>query len=274
VLASAVAVKLAELWGQDVTVESCPGAGSTAAPKVVATSAPDGYVLLINTSAHAYSAAVIRDLPYDPLKDFVPIAPLTTQAYVLVAASIRTVGELIERANARPRELRFASAGVGTGTHLAAESLNHAAGMSTTHVPADPGDDIAATIAKAARGMTDYAMSPIPIAAPHIRDGALTALGVTASRRSPLLPDTPTIAEAGVPGYDFPIWYGLWAPAGTPSAIADQLASDVATVLADPNLGDWFADHGATPIFMSRREFAAFVVAESERAARIFTGRG
>jgi tripartite-type tricarboxylate transporter receptor subunit TctC len=185
-----------------------------------------------------------------------------------------TLDELIEQARARPGELTFASAGVGTGTHLASESLNLAAGIATVHVPPNPGDDIAAVIARTARGATDCSMSPIPIAAPHIRTGDLAALGVTASRRSPLLPDVPTIAEAGVAGYDFPIWYGLWAPAATPAAIADKLAIDVTTVLASPDLCDWFASHGAEPMTMTRTEFARFVCDESERAARIVKDRG
>ena len=274
VMAKPVADKLSALWGQVVTVENCPGEGSTAAPKLVAASPPDGYTLLINTSAHAYSAAVNRNLPYDPLEDFAAVAALTSQAYVLVAPGFSTLDELITQARARPGELTFASTGAGTGTHLASESLNVLVGTSTTHIPPDPGDDIAATIAKVAHGATDYAVSPIPIAAPHIHRGELAALGVTASRRSPLLPDVPTIAEAGVADYDFPIWYGLWAPAATPAAIADKLAIDVTTVLADPDLRNWFATHGAEPLTMTRTEFARFVRNESERAAQIIKDRG
>jgi tripartite-type tricarboxylate transporter receptor subunit TctC len=268
-IARAVAPKLAELWGQAVVIENRPGEGSTAAPKFVAVSAPDGHTLLINTCAHAYSAAVHRDLPYDPLEDFVAVAPLISQAYVLVAPRISTLNELIKQARARLGELTFTSTGVGTGTHLASAWLNVLAGTSTTHVPPGPGDDVAATVAKLAHGSTDYAVSPISMAEPYIRNGELTALGVTASHRSPLLPDVPTIAEAGVPGYDFPIWYGLWAPAGTPPAVADQLAMDLATVMADPQLSDWFTQHGAELLFMTREEFARFVFDESQRAARI-----
>jgi tripartite-type tricarboxylate transporter receptor subunit TctC len=277
VLAGPVASKLSQLWGQQVVIENCPGAGSTAAPKFVAASPADGYTLLVNTSAHAYSAAAVADLPYDPLKDFVAVAALTKQAYVLVAAiasGIRTVADLIAQAKSRPGQLTFASAGVGTGTHLAAASLNLAAGILTVHRPADSGDDIAATIAKTAYGATDFAMSPIPIAAPHIRRGSLIALGTTAILRSPLLPEVPTIAEAGLSvaglsGYDFPIWYGLWAPAGTPPAIADKIAMDVAAVLGDSELRDWLTRHGAEPITMTRAKFTDFVVEESQRAARI-----
>lgn len=272
VLASAVAAKLSKLWGQQVIVENCPGAGSTAAPKLVATSPADGYTLLVNTSAQAYSAAALDDPPYDPLRDFVAVASLTSQAYVLVGsavAGVRTLEQLIALANANPGQLTFASAGVGTGTHLASLSLNQAVGIRALHVPACAGDDISATIARTAQGATTYAMSPIPIAAPHIHEGSLIPLGVTATRRSPLLPDVPTIAEAGVASYDFPIWYGLWAPAHTPDALADKVAVDVATVLADGELRDWLVGHGAEPMAMTRAQFGRYVIAESQRATRI-----
>ena len=135
----ALAQKLAELWGQPVTVENVPGAGATAGPSQVAKSPADGYTLLVNTNAQAYSAALLKNLPYDPLKDFIPVAPLTSQPYVLVAgklSGITTVGELVAAAKARPGQLRFGSTGVGTGSHLGVEKFNLAAGIKATHVPA------------------------------------------------------------------------------------------------------------------------------------------
>jgi tripartite-type tricarboxylate transporter receptor subunit TctC len=277
VLAGVVAQKLSTLWGQPVTVENHPGGGSTAAPALVAEAPADGYTLLVNTSAHAYSAALVDDLPYDPLHDFVPVAPLTSQAYVLVASAAAAVGslrELIAAARAKPGELVFASSGLGTGTHLATEQLNLAVGITAVHLPAAAGDAIAETMAKTVRGDRDYAMSPIPIAAPHLRTGALVALGVSSARRSPLLPDVPTIAEAGVPGFDFPIWYGVWVRAGTPPAVVEKLAEDISSALKAPDLRDWFARHGAEPMGMGQAEFARFVLNESERAARIFKAPG
>ncbi len=137
-LARALAQKLSELWGQPVTVENIPGAGATAGPAQVAKSPADGYTLLVNTSAQAYSAALLKNLPYDPLKDFIPIAPLTSQPYVLVAgkpAGVTTVGELIAAAKAKPGELKFGSSGIGTGTHLGVEKFNLAAGIRAVHVP-------------------------------------------------------------------------------------------------------------------------------------------
>jgi tripartite-type tricarboxylate transporter receptor subunit TctC len=219
----------------------------------------------------------VTDLPYDPLHDFIAVAPLTSQAYVLVAGKtrgVRSLGELITAGKARPGELTFASAGVGTATHVGVEQFNREAGITAVHVPASPADAIGDTIANTAAGTTDYAMSPIAIAAPHIQRGELIALGVTSARRSALLPEVPTISEAGVAGFDFPIWYGLWAPAGTSDAVVHKLADDVARALALPDLRNWLAAHGAHPMRMTQAKFASFVLAESERAARIVKDAG
>jgi tripartite-type tricarboxylate transporter receptor subunit TctC len=277
VLARAISPQLSKLWGQPVTVENHPGEGSTAAPALVAKSPADGYTLLVNTSAQAYSAALLKNLPYDPLKDFIPVAPLTSQPYVLVAgklAGITTVGELVAAAKAKPGVLKFGSAGMGTGTHLGVEKFNLEAGIKAVHVPAQKGDAIADTIANAVAGRTDYLLAPIPLALADIRAGRLRALGVSTKRRSSLLPEVPTIAEAGVAGFDFPIWYGVWVPAGTPAGVVDKLAEDIGRVLAGPDLRDWVAKHGSEPMSMTQPEFARFVLSENESAARIIRAAG
>jgi tripartite-type tricarboxylate transporter receptor subunit TctC len=271
-LARALAPKLSELWGQPVTVENHPGAGATAGPAQVAKSSADGYTLLINTNAQAYSAVLLKDLPYDPLKDFIPIIPLTRQPYVLVAgraAGVTTVGELIATAKAKPGELKFGSTGIGTGTHIGVEKFNQAAGIKALHVPPSPSDSNADTIANAIAGRFTYYLVPISLALPHIRDGTLVALGVSTARRSTLLPEVPTIAEAGVAGFDFPIWYGIWVRAGTPKSVVDKLAHDIGRVVAGPDLHDWIAKHGGEPMSMAQPEFARFVQSESEDAARL-----
>jgi tripartite-type tricarboxylate transporter receptor subunit TctC len=268
----ALAQKLTELWGQSVTVQNVPGAGATAGPAEVAKSPADGYTLLVNTSAQAYSAVLLKSLPYDPLKDFIPVAPLTSQPYVLVtgkSSGIISVSELIAAAKAKPGELKFGSTGTGTGTHLGLEKFNLEAGIKAAHVPARPGDAIADVIANTVAGHTTYMMAPIPLALADIRAGNLRALGVTTKKRSSLLREVPTIAEAGVPGFDYPIWYGLWVPAGTPAGVVDKLAKDIAHVLAEPDLRDQLAKHGADPMSMTQREFARFVLSESESASRI-----
>lgn len=269
-LARALASKLAELWGQPVTVENIPGMGATTGPARVAKSPADGYTLLINTNAQAYSAALLKNLPYDPLKDFIPIIPLTRQPYVLVAgkaAGVTTVRELIAAAKAKPGELKFGSTGIGTGTHIGAEKFNQAAGIKALHVPPTPSDSNADTIANAIAGRFTYYLVPISLALPHIRDGTLVALGVSTAWRSTLLPEVPTIAEAGVAGFDFPIWYGIWVPAGTPASAVEKLSKDIGRVLAGPDLRDWITKHGGEPMSMTQPEFARFVQGESESAA-------
>ena len=276
-LAHALAHELSELWHQPVTVENITGAGATAGPAQVVASPADGHTLLLNTSAQAYSAALGRNLPYDPLRDFIPIAALTSQPYVLLAsraADVNTIGELIAAAKAKPGKLRFGSSGTGTGTHLGAEEFNRAAGISAVHVPAGPNDTITDGIAKMVAGDVAYRLAPISLVLPHIRDGQVVALGVTTVRRSALLPEVATISEAGVAGFSFPIWYGLWVRAGTPGGVVETLVKDVDRALAGRNMRDWIDKHGGEPMRMTQPEFARFVLSESERAARISEAAG
>ena len=276
-IARALGQELSGSWGQPVTVENHPGAGSTAGPALVARSPADGYTLLVSTSAQAYSAALLKNLPYDPLKDFIPVAPLTSQPYVIVASKvtgISSVRELVAAAKAKLGELKFGSTGMGTGTHLGLEEFNLAAGIKAVHVPAGPGEAIADVVANTVAGRITYMMSPIQFALADIRAGKLVALGVTSKKRSSLLPEVPTIAEAGVVGYDFRIWYGVWAPAGTPAKVVDKLATDIRIAMTTPALREWVTEHGADPLSMTQPEFARFVLGESENAARIIKEAG
>jgi tripartite-type tricarboxylate transporter receptor subunit TctC len=276
-LARALAPKLSELWGQQVTVENIPGVGATAGPAHVAKSPGDGCTLLISTSAQAYGAALLKDLPYDPLKDFIPIIPLTRQPYVLVAGKatgVTTVGGLIAAAKARPGELKFGSTGIGTGTHVGVEKFNQATGIKALHVPPWSNESNADTIANAIEARFTYYLAPISLALPYIRDGSLVALGVSTARRSTLLPEVPTIAEASVAGFDFPIWYGIWAPAGTPAGVVDKLSNDIGRMLAGPDLRAWIAEHGGEPVSMTQPEFVRFVESEGEGAAQLIKAVG
>ena len=275
-LARTLAPKLSELWGQPVAVENQPGAGATAGPAQVAKSPADGYTLLLSTSAQAYGAAFLKNLPYDPSKDFIPVAPLTSQPYVLIAgkpADVTTIGELIAAAKAKPGKLRFGSTGLGTGTHLGVVKFNLSAGINAVHVPPQPTDAIVDIVAGTIEGHTTYVIAPISIVLPHIRDGELVPLGVTTARRSALLPLVPTIAEAGVAGFDFPIWYGIWIPAGAPGAVVHKLWKDIGRVLGEPDLRDWITQHGGEPMSMTQPEFARFVQGEIESAARLISFR-
>ncbi len=166
------------------------------------------------------------------------------------ATGVTTVGGLIAAAKAKPGELKFGSTGIGTGTHVGVEKFNQAAGIKALHVPPSPNDSNADTIANAMAMRFTYYLVPISLALPHIRDGTLVALGVSTARRSTLLPEVPTIAEASVAGFDFPIWYGIWVPAGTPTGVVDKLANDIGRVLAGPDLREWIAKHGGEPMSM------------------------
>jgi tripartite-type tricarboxylate transporter receptor subunit TctC len=277
VIARAVSQKLSEMWGQPVTVENHPGAGSTEAPALVAKSPADGYTLLVNTSAQAYSASFVNKLPYDPLKDFIQVAPLTSQSYVLVAgksSGIATVGELIAKAKAKPGQLTFGSTGVGTGSYVGVQKFNVEAGIQAVHVPPGPADAITDVIANTVAGRSSYMIAPIPLALSDIRAGKLQVLGVTTQKRSSFLPEIQTISEAGVSGFDYPIWYGIWVPSGAPAAVVEKLGNDIARVLAAPDLRDQLAKHGAEPMSMTQTEFAHFVLTESESATRIMKAAG
>jgi len=169
----------------------------------------------------------------------------------------------------KPGELRFGSTGEGTGTHLGIVKLNLEAGIDVVDVPPRPTDAITDVVAASIDGRITYMMAPISITLSSIRNGTLVPLGVTTARRSRLLPEVPTIAEACVAGFDFPIWYGIWAPAGTPTGVVDKLSKDIARALATPDLRDWIAGHGGDPTSMTQAEFARFVRTESEGAVRL-----
>ena len=276
-LARVLSSKLSELWSQPVTVENHPGAGSTAAPALVANSPADGHTLLVNTSAQAYSAVNSKNLPYDPLRSSIPIAGLTSQPYVLVAGhqtGITTADELIAAAKAKPGTLKFGSSGLATASHLGVEKFNLQARIKAIHAPAEAQDSIAKTIGNVVTGQTDYLLAPVSLATDALKAGGLRALGVSTKKRSYFLPDVPTIAEASVAGFDFPIWYGIWAPAGTPAEVIDQLAQDVAHALSGPDLRAWITEHGADPMHVTQAEFAIFVLRESEAAARLIRAAG
>lgn len=277
IFARALAAQLSAFWGRPVVVENVPGDGSTAAPALVAASPADGHTVLINTSAHAYIGAVAHDLPYRPLEDFCPVAPLIEQAYVFVTgrdSGIGTPHDLVAAAAARPAGLTFGSTGAGTGSHLGAALLNLEAGVTAVHMPPAPSDSIVEVVAKVARGLTDYVLSPISIARPYLQAGTLVALGVSTAQRSPWLPDVPTVAESGIDGFDFPIWYGAWVRAGTSADIVQTLGNDLADALASSELQRWCTRHGAEPMRIATADFAGFVRDEAGRADAIIRATG
>lgn len=259
--------KLSELLGQQVVVKNHPGAGGMLGADAVAKSGSGGHTLLVS-AAFIVSPAIYAKLPYDPDKDFAHIAPLASQALVLVVGSKakeKSVSDVIEAAKARPGQVKYASPGVGSGAHLGAEKFKMAAGIEVVHVPFKGGPG---TIRATAEGEVTYAFLPIAAAAKGIKAGKIRALGVSSTERSSLLPDVPTIAEAGVPGFEATLWWGVWTDAGISSGDADKLAKDINRAMAAPDVLKKLTKRGFKPMKMSRKEFGRFVQSEMKAVAR------
>ncbi len=274
ILARTFGQKLSEMWGQSVIIENKPGAGGTIGAAVVAKSPPDGYTLLVNSAAQAYNASIYPTLPYDTSKDFVEVVPLAGQPNVLIvapASGIKSVAELIALAKQKPGQLNFGSAGTGSGTHINAEKFKLAAGIDVVHIPyKGTPEALNDTLA----GRVTYFFSPISAALPNVREGKLLALGVSTAKRSSALPNVPTVAEAALPGFDYNLWVGVFAPAGTPSDIVDKINKDVDRVLQSPDVRERFANLGAEPMPMTPAEFRKFVQSEIDDSAKVIKAAG
>ena len=274
IVGRAVAAKLQEFWGQPVIAENRVGAGGSIGSAVVVKSAPDGYTLLANSSAHVANPGIYANLPYDTLKDFTNLAPLAGGPNVLIVASEsgwKTFGDFVAAAKARPGQLNFSSAGIGSGTHFNLEKLKLMAGIDVTHVPyKGTPEAIADTIA----GRVCCYFAPINAALPHIKGGRAVALAVSSAKRSSLLPNVPTIAESGVPNFDYTLWIGLWGPPGMPADVVDKINKDVNRALASSDLNDRLVSLGTLPMSMSSAEFTQFIRAEVEDTARVLKAAG
>jgi tripartite-type tricarboxylate transporter receptor subunit TctC len=269
IIARTVMPKLAATWGQPVVVENRAGAGGSLGAVAVAHSPADGSVLLVHSSGYAINAAISASLPYDPYKDFVAVAHLGSQPQVLVvnpASSYHSVRDLIGAAKAKPGQVTYGSAGIGSGAHFNAEKFRIAAGIEVLHIPYKGGSD---AINDTAAGRLDFTFNTLTLALPFIRDGRVRVLGVSSSRRSKLLPELPTIAESGVPGFEFTFWNGLWAPAGTPGPIVEKIAHDLAAVMGTPDVRERFARLGAENVTMNPAAFGRFVREEIDNAERV-----
>ncbi len=264
---------LGEAWGQQVVVENRPGAGGVLATGIVAAAPGDGYTLLLGSMAHAVAPAMHAKLPFNTLKDFSGVSLVAGVPNVLVVppSGAKTLKDLIAAAKSKPGALTFGSAGNGSGMHINGEQFRLAADIRVTHVAYKGGPE---SLTDLLGGRIDYVFAPIGLAIPLVKDRKLLGLAVSTAARSPALPDVPTVAEAGVPGFEFDTWYGLLAPASTPRAIVKQVSSEVVRLLGLPEVKAQFASRGAVPRPTSPEEFDAFVRSEVEKMAGIVKAAG
>ena len=269
ILARTVGQKLTEMWGQSVIVDNRPGAGGTIGTAIAAKSPPDGYTLLVNSAAHAYNPWIYPSLSFDTVRDFIDIAPLAGQPNVLVVApssGYKTVADLVAAAKAKPGALNFGSAGTGSGTHINGEKFRLAAGVDVVHIPYKGTPE---ALTDTMTGRITYFFSPISAALPHIKEGKLVALGVSTAKRSSVLPNVPTIAESGLPGFDYNLWVGLFAPAGTPADVIEKIARDVGRAIATPEVTERLTALGAEAMPMTPADFTRFVGMEIDESGKV-----
>ena len=254
-----VARHLSEAWKQPVTVENRPGAGGQIGTQAVVKADADGYTLLVQSASHAANPAIYKTLPYDPLKDLQEVAILGITPYVMVTAkggSYPTLKSLIDAARAKPTAIAYASAGIGSASHLAAEYVAQSAGLKMLHIPYKGSPE---AIQDSIAGRTAFYMAPINTVVGQMKEGRLAALGVSTRRRAEVLPEVPTLAEQGLNDFDITLWFGMWAPAGTPAAVVNKLNAQVAAVLLLAEVREQFAKLGITPAPMKPDEFTRFV---------------
>ncbi|MDO8279382.1 MAG: tripartite tricarboxylate transporter substrate binding protein [Burkholderiaceae bacterium] len=270
-----VAAKLGEMWMLCVVVENRGGGGGNIGCEAAARSAPDGYTLLMATvGTHGINPAIFAKLPYDPVKDFEPVSLVASTVSILTvnpALPVRSVQELVAYAKANPGKLTFGSSGNGSSHHLAGEMLNMRANVQTRHVPYK---GTASMMTDLLGGQIDMTFDPIISSLPHVKSGKLRALAVTSAQRVPMLPELPSMQEAGVPNYDVGSWYGLMAPAGTPRAIVAKISADVARVVAMVDVKDKLVQQGATSIGSTPDQLGAHVKSEIAKWAPIVKASG
>ena len=267
--------KLSEAFGQPVVTDNRAGASGAIAARIVAAAAPDGYTLLAGaTSILAINPAMMSNLGYDPVRDFTPVSQIVSMPQLLVvhpSVKAGTLKELIALAKARPGELNYSSSGSGSSSHLAIELLKHMTGINLVHVPfKGSGQSMPALLA----GQVQMIFDPLPTSLPHAKSGKLRALAVSTVKRSPAAPDVPTAAEAGVPGYDSSLWYGLLLPAGASPALVATLNKTTNDALRAPDLVERFAALGAEPVGSTAAALGKTIADEMVKWARVIKSAG
>jgi len=271
IVARTVAQKLTENWGQQVVVDNRIGiAGAESAARAT----PDGYTIMLTTSALAVRESVYQKLPYNTLRDFQPVTQVVTQSNVLVTSPsfpARSVRELIALAKAKPGQLNYGSSGNATSNHLAGELFRILAGIDVVHVPYR---GVPLALADLMAGRLQYSFGSSVATLPQVNVGKLRLLAVTTARRAPALPDVPTIAEAGLPGYEFTGWMGVLVPVGVPRSIVNRLHDDIKRIAHLPDVKQRFAVDAADPVGSTPEEFAAFLRSEIARWTKVVKAAG
>jgi tripartite-type tricarboxylate transporter receptor subunit TctC len=274
IIGRTVAAKLQEMWGQPVIAENRVGAGGSIGSALVAKVDPDGYTLLANSSAHVANPGIYAKLPYDTLKDFTNLALLGGGPNVLITGNDtgwKALKDFVDAAKANPGKLNFSSAGIGSGTHFNLEKLKIAAGIDVQHVPYKGTPE---AIGDTIGGRVCCYWAPLNAALPHVGGGKAVALAVSSAKRSSLLPNVPTVAEQGFPGFDYTLWVGLWGPANMPADLAAKINKDVNAALASPDLRDRLLKLGTEPGNMTIPEFTEYVRKEVADTQKVLAAAG
>jgi tripartite-type tricarboxylate transporter receptor subunit TctC len=268
-MARLLADRLRASWGQPVIVENRPGANTIIGTEEVARAAPDGYTLLVVSNTHDIMPLVVPNLPYDPVKDFTPVATLASARFVMLvhpSVPANTLQEFIALAKSKLGQLNFGSSGTGSGGYIAGEVFDMLAGVRMQHIPYKGG---AQSMTDAIGGQVQVAFNTPMIAAPYVKSGQLKALAVSGKTRLALLPQVPTFSEAGLPAYDERAWQGVFAPAGTPKPIVDKLSSEIARILASPSVKQQLDKEGVEPFVSTPEQFATLIKADKDKLAKL-----
>jgi tripartite-type tricarboxylate transporter receptor subunit TctC len=274
ILARWMGEKITDASGQQVVVDNRPSAGGTIASQYVLGANPNGYTLMMVSTGHAGNATLYSKLPYDTVKDFAGVTRVASVANLLVVApslGARSVKELIALAKSKPGQINFSSAGVGSGTQINGEMFRLAAGIEATHVPYKGAPE---ALNEAIAGRVHFAFSPILVAAGQVQAGRALALAVSTAKRSAMFPNVPTVAEAGVPGFDYDQWYGLLASAKTPRPVIRTVNKEMVRVLNLPDIKERMLSQGATPTPTTPEEFDTFIRSEVKRFAKVLIAAG